>query len=426
VRAAIVLSIMPFLVGLILTRPYFGACLFIFTTFIRPQNLTWGFEEVRFALVISVATALGYLLNKRQFHGGARAGAIPWLWALMASMLLSTATAQVSVEKSLEWNDRFFKIAVFATLLTYVVDRRDRIDRAFFWYVIGMGVLAAWAFEQHFLGNERLEGISNGGDINHSNGIACAFAMCVPLAIAAAFNMRRSQWFWRWSLLGLAPLLCVDIVFTQSRAGYLALGTSGMAAMRYRKLRWKVFAILLVGTIGFLGTKYAKRAETIVQQGRGLDHSEDGSIALRVRLWEMAIGFWATSPVTGVGQQNSALLVKETTIGKAKSIHNTWIQILVDGGILSLTFYLGAVIAGLNDLRWARRDAARRGDRRTWNWTVAMECSLAAFAASATFNSFDYLELPYWLLALAGTTRAVMTREAGELTEHGALGAKEG
>src|SRR4051794_35966497 len=99
---------MPFLVGLILSRPYFGACLFIFTTFIRPQNLTWGFEEVRFALVVSLATAIGYFLRRRSFEPGARASAIPWIWALMAAMLLSTVTAQVSTETSLFWNDKFF------------------------------------------------------------------------------------------------------------------------------------------------------------------------------------------------------------------------------------------------------------------------------------------------------------------------------
>lgn len=407
---------MPFLVGLILAYPYFGACLFIFTTFIRPQNLTWGFEEVRFALVIALATALGYLLKRRQFNSGARAGAIPWIWALMGAMLLSTLTAQVSVETSLEWNDRFIKIAIFSTLLTYIVDRRERIDRAFFWYVAGMGALALWAFEQHFRGNERLEGIGNGGDIDHSNGIACAFAMALPLTLAAGFNTETRHRLKRWALLGLAPLLCLDVVFTQSRAGYLAIGAAGMATLRYRKLRWKVFALMVAGAVLFLSTKYAKRAETIVEQGKGLDHSVDGSIALRVRLWEMAFDYWTTNPVSGVGQQNSALLVKQTSIGKAKSIHNTWMQILVDGGALALVSYLGAVIAGLRDLGRARRDAQRRGDRAMWNWTVAVECSLAAFAASATFNSFDYLEMPYWLLALAGVIRRVTAREAGEVT----------
>jgi len=416
VRAALVLAMMPFLIGLILSRPYFGICLFIFTTFIRPQNLTWGFEEVRFALLVALATALGYALKRRQFRPGGQASCTPWLWALMGAMLLSTLTAQVSIETSLEWNDRFIKIAIFSTLLTLMVDRRERIDRTFFWYVAGTGALALWAFEQHFRGNERLEGIGNGGDIDHSNGIACAFAMAVPLTLAASANTPKRETLKRWGLFLLAPLLCVDTVFTQSRAGYLAIGTAGLAAMRYRTLRWKVFAVMLVGGVAFLSSKYMKRAETIVEQGRGLDRSEDGSIALRVKLWEMGVfDFLPTSPLTGVGQQNSALLVKETSVGKAKSLHNTWVQILVDGGVLALVAYLGAVVAGLRDLGRARREALRRGDREVWRWTVAVECSLAAFAASATFNSFDYLEMPYWLLALSGTIRAVAAREAGEV-----------
>ncbi len=404
---------MPFLVGLIIAYPFFGSCLFVFTTFIRPQNLTWGFEEVRFALVVALATALGYMVKRRHFKPGAHAACVPWLWALMGAMLLSTLTAQVSVTKSLEWNDRFFKIAVFSTLLTYVVDRRERIEKTFFWYVAGMATLALWAFQQHFLGNERLEGIGNGGDIDHSNGIACAFAMCVPLALAEAANTPRRHRLRRLGLFFLPLLLCVDVVFTQSRAGYLAIGTAGLAALRHRKLRWKVLLVMILGASLFLSTKYMKRAETIVEQGRGLDQSQDGSIATRVRLWGLAFDHWTESPVTGVGQQNSGELVK-SVIGKSKSIHNTWMQVLVDGGALSLICYLGAVLAGISDLGRARRDAARRGDKATWNWTVAIECSLAAFAASATFNSFDYLEMPYWLLALAGVIRSVMNREAEE------------
>lgn len=414
-RAALILAVMPFLVGLILSRPYFGACLFIFTTFIRPQNLTWGFEEVRFALVVSLATAIGYLLKRRSFEPGARASAIPWIWALMAAMLLSTLTAQVSAETSWFWNDKFFKIAIFSTLLTFIVDRRERIDRTFFWYLAGMGALALWAFQQHFKGNERLEGIGNGGDIDHSNGIACAFAMALPLALAAGMNTPKTQRLRRWGLLGLAPLFCIDTVFTQSRAGYLAIGAAGITAMRHRKLRVKVAAVMVAGGLLFVSSSYVKRAETIVQQGAGLGRSEDGSIALRVVLWEMAFDYWTQSPITGVGQQNSALLVKQTNIGKAKSIHNTWMQILVDGGVLAFAAYAGAMVAGLSDLRRARRDAVRRQDREVWNWTVAVECSMAAFAASATFNSFDYLEMPYWLLALSGTIRSVTAREAGEV-----------
>jgi probable O-glycosylation ligase (exosortase A-associated) len=415
-RAALVLAFLPFLVVLILARPFFGACLFIFTTFIRPQNLTWGFEEVRFALVVALATALGYALRRRTFNPPARATAIPWIWALMGAMLLSTLTAQVSAETSLEWNDRFVKIAVFSTLLAYVVDRRERIDRTFFWYLAGMGALAFWALQQHFAGNERLEGIGNGGDIDSSNEIACAFAMAIPLTIAASANEARR--LVRWGLLSIAPLFAVDVVFTQSRAGYLAVFSSGLWAMRYKRLRLKVLAVLAAGTIAFLSSSYVKRAETIVQEGQGLDRSADESIALRVQLWEFAFDCWALNPVTGVGQQNSALLVKDTTaIGKAKSIHNTWIQVLVDGGLLALFCYVGTLLAGARDLRRARLDAEENQDAHAWRWTVGMECALAAFATSATFNSFDYLEMPYWLLVLAGTIRSVAARESAEQRE---------
>src|SRR5262249_5765957 len=128
---------------------------------------------------------------------------------------------------------------------------------------------------------------------------------------------------------------------------------------------------------------------------------------------------WSSSPLTGVGQQNSSLFIKQTSIGKAKSIHNTYLQVLVDGGLLALVAWLGAFFCGLLDLWRARarggprtwRRASAAGCPRTWRWATAIECSLAAFVASATFNSFDYLELPYWLLAFAGALRSGAARE---------------
>jgi probable O-glycosylation ligase (exosortase A-associated) len=414
-RAALVLACLPFVVVMILRSPVLGAATFIYTDFVRPQDLTWGFEEVRFALVVALATLVGYLINRRKFDPVRAPRSEPWLVALLLAMLLSSATAAVSVETSLDWNTRFVKIVIFCAILARVTDTRARLDRILSALVFGVGLLAAWAFEQHFRGNERLEGIGNGGDQNNSNHLGAIFCLALPINVAVAANARRGSWT-RVGAMALIPVMLADIVFTQSRAAYLATAALAGAALLKKKIRkkvlgWAIVCGVLGGIVGL--QKFAERAETIVSQGKQGARAEDGSIGLRFILWGHAVDYLAQSPVTGVGQQNSALLIKhDTNIAKAKSIHNTYLQLAADGGLACLLLWIATMLAGFRDARAAQREALDAGQVELWRVGLALELGLSGFAAASMFHSFDYLELPYWVVTLAGVARGLVAREA--------------
>lgn len=413
-RAALVLACLPFLCALILRSPVFGVATFIYTDFVRPQDLTWGFEEVRFALVVALATLVGYFVQRRRFDPVPKPRSEPWLVGLMLAMLLSTATAAESAETSLDWNTRFVKVVIFCAILARVVDTRARLDRVLSALVFGVGLLAAWAFLQHFQGNERLEGVGNGGDQNNSNHLGAIFCLTLPVNVAVAANARRGSWTRRGAVV-LVPVMLADIVFTQSRAAYLATVALGAMAALKKRIRRKVLAWGLVGLLlgGAVGVKkFTERAETIVTQGQQGVRSEDGSIGLRFLLWGHALDYFASNPVSGVGQQNSALLIKHrTTIAKAKSIHNTYLQLAADGGALCLGLWLMTMLSGFRDARSAQKRALARGAVELWRIGLALELGIAGFAAASLFHSFDYLELPYWVVTLAGVTRGLVARE---------------
>src|SRR2546421_12680698 len=123
------------------------------------------------------------------------------------------------------------------------------------------------------------------------------------------------------------PIILADIVFTQSRAAYLATAALAAAAALKRPIRKKVLAAglvcgLIAGAVGI--GKYTQRAETIVTEGARGAQAYDGSVATRILLWQHALEFFGRNPITGVGLMNSGLLIKEeTSIGKAKSLRNT-------------------------------------------------------------------------------------------------------
>src|SRR5438105_7219355 len=101
IRAAIVLGCLPLILIFILRAPAVGIATFIATDFVRPQDLTWGFEEVRFALVIALATLAGYAAQPGKFRPVKTPRSEPFLVGLMVAMLVSTATSAVSIETSL-------------------------------------------------------------------------------------------------------------------------------------------------------------------------------------------------------------------------------------------------------------------------------------------------------------------------------------
>jgi probable O-glycosylation ligase (exosortase A-associated) len=420
VRAALVLACLPFLMGTILRWPLFGICFFMMTDFVRPQDLTWGFEEVRFALVISLTTLVAYLAQSRRFRSVPAPRSEPLLIGLGVVMLLSAATAAVSVETALDWWSRYVKIVVFCVLIARVVDTRRRLTTVVAAIVFGVGILASWAFLQHFQGNERLEGIGNGGDQNNSNHLGAIFALTLPLNVALAVSSRKGSWT-RLGAMALVPVILADVIFTQSRAAYLATVALTGAAILKKRIRRKVLGWALVCGVlgGIVGVgKYASRAETIVSDGSRGAQAEDGSIALRIQLWQHAVEFFSRNPLTGMGPQNAGLLIKnETAIAKAKSIHNTYLQLLADGGILCCGFWCFALLAGWQDSRAAVRVATAKGDAELARYGLALELGISGFVAASMFHSFEYLEIPYWVFTLAGVVRGLAVRSTGSPEE---------
>jgi probable O-glycosylation ligase (exosortase A-associated) len=413
VRAALVLGLIPFIVGAILRWPFFGLLLFIATDFVRPQDLTWGFEEVRFALTLSLATLVAFAVQRKSFKPVTAPSGEKWMLLLGFGMLLSMATA-VSVEVAWDWNSRFLKILVFCLLLARMTDSRERLDKAIATFVFGVGALGAWAFLQHFQGNERLEGIGNGGDQNNSNHLGAVFVLVFPFSVAVATNLPKG-WL-RRGAFALIPVFLADIVFTQSRAAYIALVTMIGVGVLKKKIRRKVLLFCFVGAIvaipvGF--EKYKDRFETTFTDGTRGVKAEDGSIGLRFLLWQHALEFFSRNPLTGVGSQNAGVLIKtETSIGKAKSIHNTYLQLLADLGLLGFTAWLGALLAGLRDARTAQRVADATDDPALWRYSLACEMAIIGFFPACGFHSFEYIEPPYWVVCFAGVIRGLAVRGA--------------
>jgi O-antigen ligase len=195
------------------------------------------------------------------------------------------------------------------------------------------------------------------------NQLASVLVAGLPMAAALALIYRRE------------PLAClaacaagtfslVSLCLTVSRGGLIALGVSLVAAVVLGG-RWRP-AILALGiaviglTVGYF-TFYAPESarERITQTTRGEAEVTEG----RTTIWQVAWRAFEDNPVKGIGAGNfqeaaphyllqpGALSRTDTIIDRPSATHNTYLQVLTEGGVVGLgllafiiVFCLGAVI----------------------------------------------------------------------------------
>jgi hypothetical protein len=156
-----------------------------------------------------------------------------------------------------------------------------------------------------------------------------------------------------------------------------SMGARSMGARSMGARRRAVFlAVLAVATLGVaVGAGLALRVP--IERRVALGSSED-----RSHEWSAAFDQWRSSPVVGVGPDQT-LYFRATDGNFAHFSHNEYLQVLADGGLIGATLL---VLTGVCVVR-----AVRRQD-------VATSCAVAALLAFAVVGALDF----DWHLASLG------------------------
>jgi O-antigen ligase len=344
-----------------------------------------------------------------------------WKW-FFALQILAVALMPISIWKSNSINwllDANVKIMAVFFLIMIVSSIRSRVfslAKVIFISCVCVGIRIFIAIEQGMYvvdaGAKRIIGVGTLGS-DDPNDLALILAMAVPLGLYSAYSCRGFN-----RILAFAGIIVLfaGIVFTGSRGGFLGLaaGLIVFFATLYRKNKIQfIFIIALVGMLVFaaLPSEYKGRIVTMFDETE-YTHTDDTHG--RLGIWKRAVRSIAIRPI-GYGLKNSVAANNTnapTDLNHWVVIHNSYLEIGLDLGILGLFFYLMFLRTGFVNIKYALGNAANHKNAELLSCGLAG--ALGAFLISSFFLSQAYYWNQYIFIALTVGLKRTLERETME------------
>ena len=395
-RADILLAIVCLFVPVALAMPKWGLVGYMFFALCRPDIMAWAATD-RASLILAAATLLGSAIYIGRWFAQLRNPLVLTLLFLILMFFLSTVLAVVPGLAYPRFNG-FFRGSILALAIPVLFKTEEDLSCGILGIVAGLGVIGV-KFGLYSVGHGGLRYNSGyGGMLGDNNTLALGLVMAVPLAY---YGLRMVQRNWaRVSVLGLLIFLIVTAIMTYSRGAALSLGVVMLMILRGSK--HKVTAVVLVAILGMpaawlVGRSYFDRVRSIG------NYATDVSIRDRLANAATAVLVWKDYPIHGVGfgMENQALIfrnyISEGDLGYGLVVHNTYLQLLTDSGLVGFVPY---VMLLFGTIWWLGRSAKRTA--RVWPgkeiYPKALQCSLMACAVGTIFLSRVDFDLTYMVL----------------------------
>jgi O-antigen ligase len=314
----------------------------------------------------------------------------------------------------------FTKYAALSYVIYKIAPDERRIEWFLWAHVAGCFIFGWLAFEADVV--TRLETIGGPG-VDDSNLLA---AHMVTGLVAAGFLFLKTPGWRRWIAFGSLPFIMNTLILTQSRGGFLALLTAGLAAWylaptRYRKVVTIAGVLACVLLLILSNDIFWDRIATV------LHHEDDASAESRIRFLGPQFRMFLDHPF-GVGHAGNELLSPQymptdllASLTGRRSAHNTFMAALVDQGIVGGLFLLGLYAWGIQAfLRMKRLD--KKGLPPSLGMLrAAIGAGLASMIVSGLFLNLLKTEVQIWLISLATSlivlcNRAVTQSAANSVT----------
>jgi O-antigen ligase len=270
------------------------------------------------------------------------------------------------------------------------------------------------------------------GGTGDANGFAAGLAPAIVLAAGIGAGTRRA--LVRLAVLAAVAFLVVGIATSRSRGGLLAAAVAALAVLILAK-RHRAWALGLVLCV--LGAGFAWFSVDSAAWARISDFNEDTG---RTELWGVGWQMWQDHPLFGVGLNgfidNAAGYVRalgplefaEFLTEEPKFVHNTYLQLLTEAGLVGLVLFLGVVVVCVRRAWQAAVLFERAGDAAMTALSRSVIAALISVLAAAFFlNAATDARL--WVLLALGPAmwacaRSEFTSRTARAGPGGATGAR--
>lgn len=399
-RALIGWALLMVTVVLALRHPRVALFGLVACDYIRPQQgedgrVLWGFEGVKFSMVLNGLALLLLLLGARRFplrwerfHGG------------VALLFLSVVNSAVfAFRPELAWPrvyDYLLTVLQYVFICAFIRDLEDL--RKLYW-AIGLSVALVgvrYCYGKFVLGEYGWEGPT--GDRNE---LAMTMVMALPFLFVLSLTARKVA-ARVVALVAIAPCALVT-VFSLSRGGFLGLLAVGLYVLfRLHHKKWLIgLAVVgVVAGISLVPPEFYERIGTVKTA-----HRDDASSRGRINAWYAAVEMAKDRPLTGVGVGNFLVHFRRYAPDPDDPhvAHSSFFQILGDAGLpglLSWLFLVGALWAGAarveKHLIYTRR--GRWTDERYY--VLAVKAAWLGYVVCGAFLSQEDFDFFYHLLGI--------------------------
>ena len=331
----------------------------------------WQYEPDKRALLLLFAGLLAArALWRADLPRLGRSRVETWLGAYLLVRLLA-AICGVAPDWSL-WGDPAWRNGLWPTLagaVLFLLARRtfttpERRELAITAILAASGLVAAYGVVQYahmdpFGPRENVVRVAS--TLAHPNLLAAYLAMILPLAAARLWQgPHRTQY------AALLALLIICLVFTYSRAGWLAAGTGlaawGMALLHrngQKRLALALAAALVIGLAGLLVLSALPplpgSAPHPLQTLTTLFRWKGATAQIRLHGWTACLDAIRARPLLGYGPATFRMVLEWNLppdlapYGGAGALdghaHNVYLAVAVESGLLGLLIYLGLLVA---------------------------------------------------------------------------------
>jgi len=337
-----------------LKDPFKGILGYTLINIVRPEIFFWGGNTGALAFkALFLSTVVGFIAKKKGLVQAASYREV-WLilWIFLAVMCSLWLSDWAPHPRAYYHATEFFKFFVYAWIMIGSVEKREDLKRFETLFLGAFTILALWGWQQHFLGNARLEGLG-GQSFTDSNGVAATFDLCIPLAFSRTVGAKTTKG--KLVAWGCVVALAMAVVFTQSRGGFLGLAAGLLLCFLRFPGKAKFLgaaALLLVLVSPFIDSAYVNRISGITDDEIA---EKDGSAGSRLVLWQAGLLMFRDKPLFGHGFMTFARAkapyraelagkfpdkLLEYAFEPYKVCHGTYFNLLAEGGLFLFLPYV--------------------------------------------------------------------------------------
>jgi putative inorganic carbon (HCO3(-)) transporter len=258
------------------------------------------------------------------------------------------------------------------------------------------------------------------GGFDDPNELAAVLVPAIILSAAAFLAAGRKAI--RWLYAGVAAFLGYAFFQTDSQAGLVALGMALLLGVVFSgRARARTIAIVSALLVG-LGVYY-----TFVTQPVAIESiTSQNNVSGRESLWSVAGSIAKDHPIFGVGAGNFVVsepayaatdlnLPRADLVVKAYPVHNSYLQVLAEIGVVGLLAFLAVIWISLMLGVKAVRAFERAGDWELELLSRGVVIGTAAMLVAYFFATNQYEKQLWLLLGVGPALLSVAGRGAGAI-----------